>query len=87
MKGIVTALLLGLALSSNTNRWNVVDTLPDCYTGIPFSISLGNNDAVDYSYSFPDLPSWANFDGSKGAISGNSNQAGAWPINVKVSDK
>ena len=87
MKGIAIALLLGLALTSNTNRWNVVDTLPDCYTGIPFEISLGNNDAVDYSYSLSDLPTWATFDDSKGAITGSSKQAGAWPINVKVSDK
>jgi large repetitive protein len=84
MKAIVYALMAGIALTSS--QWGVPDTLPQCYTGLPFNLELSNSNAASYSYSSADLPSWASLDAKKGVISGSSQSAGAWPINVKVSD-
>jgi hypothetical protein len=84
MKSLLIAFFFGLAL---TGAWDVVDTLPPCYTGLPFNLELGNkNSGSTYSYSASGLPSWASLDAKKGVIAGSSQQAGAWPVNVKVSD-
>ena len=84
MKAIALAFLAGIALASGA--WNVPDTLPQCYTGLPFNLELSSSNAASYTYHSDDLPSWASLDGKKGVITGSSQQAGAWPINVKVSD-
>jgi hypothetical protein len=85
MKAIIIALLVGIALTATP--WDVVDTLPSCYTGLPFNLELGNgNSDSTYSYAANGLPSWASLDSGKGVISGSSQQAGAWPISVNVAD-
>jgi hypothetical protein len=84
MKAILLAFFVALAF---TAAWDVVDTLPPCYTGLPFSLELGNSNALGYTYSSISLPTWAYLDSIKGAISGSSREAGAWPVSVKVSDK
>jgi tetratricopeptide (TPR) repeat protein len=84
MKALLFAFFVTLALSG---AWEVVDTLPPCYTGLPFNLEIGNGRDQGYAYSSSDLPSWASLDNSKGAIAGSSHQAGAWPVNVKVADK
>jgi hypothetical protein len=82
MKAIVLALIVALAFAGN---WNVVDTIPACYTGLPFSVELSGGKEV-YTYVGLDLPNWITLDGSKGVIKGSSDQAGAWPISIKVSN-
>jgi hypothetical protein len=37
MKAILLALFVGLAITA-TPVWDVVDTLPTCYTGLPFNL-------------------------------------------------
>ena len=82
MKAVIVGLLLGFA---SCTAWDVPSTLPTCYTGLPFNIEVGNSDS--YSYEAHALPSWAALDKQKGVITGSSDQAGAWPISIKVSDK
>ncbi len=84
MKALLVAFLAGLAVSSN---WEVVDTLPPCYTGLPFNLELGNGKDHGYTYTSGDFPSWASLDKSKGVITGSSPTAGAWPVSIKVGDK
>lgn len=84
MKALLLAFFVTLAL---TGAWEVVDTLPPCYTGLPFNLEIGNGRDHGYSYSSLDLPEWASLDKVKGSISGSGHQAGAWPVNVKVSSK
>jgi hypothetical protein len=84
MKAALVGLLLGLA---SAQQWDVVSTLPTCYTGLPFNLEIGSSASQGYTFDAPDLPSWATLDQHKGVITGSSQQAGAWPINVKVSDQ
>ena len=78
MKAIIIAVLLGLALAGG--RWNLPDSLPSAYTGLPFSFQLG----AGYVYSSVDIPKWAVIDTSKGIITGKSELAGAWPFTLVV---
>ena len=48
MKTVIIATLIVLALSGNY-AWEVVDSLPSCYTGLPFNIAISNGHA-HYSY-------------------------------------
>ena len=82
MKAIVLALFVALAFAGS---WNVVDTLPACYTGLPFSVELSGGKDV-YKYVGLDLPNWITLDGSKGVIKGSTDQSGAWPVTIKVSN-
>ena len=59
MKAIVLALIVALACAGS---WNVVDTLPACYTGLPFSVELSGGKDV-YTYVGLDLPNWITLDG------------------------
>ena len=77
MKAVVFTLLIAVALSG---AWTLPDSLPSCYTGLPFSFPLG----AGYSYHSVDLPKWAVIDSSKGIITGRSEIAGAWPFNLEV---
>jgi hypothetical protein len=83
MKPVIFAFFATLALSG---QWEVVDTLPQCYTGLPFNLEIGNGKDKGYKYSSADLPSWATIDSVKGSISGSNRQPGAWPVNVRVAD-
>lgn len=84
MKAIILALFITLALSGDA--WEVVDTLPPCYTGLPFNLELGNGKDRGYTYTSIDLPSWASIDRTKGVIVGSSQSAGAWPVSIRVAD-
>lgn len=77
MKIIVFALLVALAFSF---RWNLPDSLPSSYTGLPFSFQLGSG----YTYYSADIPTWAAIDSSKGIITGQHTMAGAWPFSLEV---
>ena len=68
MKAVVYAFLAGIALASSP--WYVPDTLPPCYTGLPFNLDLSNSNTVSYTYASNDLPSWATLDSTKGVITG-----------------
>jgi hypothetical protein len=86
MKVIIAALLIVAVVSGGADTWSLPSSLPSCYTGLPFSLELSTGSA-DYSFEARDLPAFAAIDGKKGVISGKSESAGAWPINVKVSSK
>ena len=75
MKAILVALLIVSAFAG----WNVPDSLPSCYTGLPFSYELGKG----YTYHPYNLPVWASIDSSKGVITGVSHKAGAWPFAIE----
>ena len=77
MRTILLGLLITLVFSAN---WQVVDSLPTCYTGLPFEFSLG----AGYQYYSADIPAWAILDSKNGIITGRHNQAGAWPFTVEV---
>ena len=83
MRKVIFALFAAVALAG---QWNVVSTLPQCYTGLPFNLELASGE-VEYSYSSKDLPSWATLDRVRGVITGSTKQAGAWPVSIQVSDK
>ena len=79
MKVIILSLLVALAVSGGV--WaSLPESLPSCYTGLPFSFPLG----VGYTYHSVDLPKWAIIDSSKGIITGRSEIAGAWPFNLEI---
>jgi hypothetical protein len=79
MKILLLALLVATAVSVN---WNLPDSLPSCYTGLPFSFQLG----AGYSYKSVDIPAWAAIDAQKGLLSGASDKSGAWPFTLDVSN-
>jgi hypothetical protein len=88
MKAIISALLIVAVLSGGASEtaslWSgVVSSLPSCYTGLPFNLELAGGSS-SYSYEARDLPSFAAIDAKKGVITGRSESAGAWPINVKI---
>jgi len=78
MKTILFALLVVLAVSSH--QWDLPDSLPSCYTGLPFSFQLG----AGYEYYSTDIPTWAVIDSSKGIITGKHGISGAWPFTLDV---
>ncbi len=80
MKTIIFALLVAAAFAGN--QWNVPDSLPSSYTGLPFSFQLGTG----YTYKPVNLPTWAAIDAAKGILSGVSDKAGAWPFGLQVID-
>ena len=87
MRAIIIACFAALALAGgSTNQWAVNSLLPQCYTGLPFNLEIGTGSA-SYVYDADDLPSWATLDKKKGVITGSCTTPGAWPINIKVSDK
>ena len=77
MRTIILALLIVFAVSVN---WKVMDSLPTCYTGLPFEFSLG----AGYQYYSADIPAWAILDSKNGIITGRHDRAGAWPFTVEV---
>ena len=78
MKAIFIALLVATAM---TGDWDdIPDSLPSCYTTLPFSFSL----ATGYTYESVDIPSWATIDEKKGVITGQHDKAGAWPFTLTV---
>lgn len=79
MKAILIALLIASAFAG----WNLPESLPSCYTGLPFSFTLG----ADYVYNAIDLPAWAAINGARGILTGQSDKAGAWPFSLRVTDK
>lgn len=80
---ILLLTLLVVALTSAGSPWHTVSYLPSVYTGLPFSLELGNGNTV-YTYIANDLPSFAVIDGKKGVIVGKSDRAGAHPVSIKV---
>lgn len=80
MKTILIALLIASAIAGGA--WNIPDSLPSSYTGLPFSFELGKG----YTYRSTDIPAWAIIDSAKGIISGVSEKAGAWPFGLRVTD-
>lgn len=80
MKAILIALLIASAFAGSA--WNIPDSLPSCYTGLPFSFELGKG----YTYKSVDIPAWAAIDGAKGILTGVSDKAGAWPFGLRVID-
>jgi hypothetical protein len=81
MKALLLALLVTLAVSQ---AWDVVDTLPPCYTGLPFNLELSNGRDRGYIFESRDLPSWAVLDTKRGVITGSSQIPGAWPVTIRV---
>ena len=86
MKAILLALFVTLAVSG-LNNWDLVDTLPACYTGLPFNLEISGGKERGYIYEGRDLPNWALLDVKKGIITGNSQSAGAWPVTIRVGDR
>lgn len=80
MKTLIFALLVAIVFAGH---WDLPDSLPSAYTGLPFSFQLG----AGYSFSAVGLPSWAVIDSSKGVLVGTCDQAGAWPFTLRVSSK
>lgn len=81
MKSVAIALLLVVALAGNV-KWDLPDSLPSCYTTLPFSFSL----APGYTYKSVDIPAWAAINGKDGVITGKNDKAGAWPFTLSVAD-
>ena len=75
MKTIILALLVAIAFAGH-----LPDSLPSCYTGLPFSFELG----AGYEYYSVDIPKWAIIDSSKGIITGKHDIAGAWPFTLEA---
>ena len=80
MKTFIFVLLVALVFAGS---WDLPDSLPSSYTGLPFSFQLGSG----YGYVANGLPAWAVIDSSKGIITGKSEKAGAWPFTLDVSRK
>ena len=80
MKTLIFALLVALVFAGS---WDLPDSLPSSYTGLPFSFQLG----AGYTYTATDLPAWAVIDSAKGLLTGRSDKAGAWPFTLAVSSK
>ena len=84
MKAVIIALLIALTLTGPV-VWEVVDSLPSCYTDLPFTIQIANGNGRSlYSYQAFDLPAFAHLDTTTGVITGTSSIAGAYPIAVKI---
>lgn len=77
MKTLIFALLVAIAFSGS---WDLPDSLPSSYTGLPFSFQLG----AGYTYAATGLPTWAVIDSEKGLLHGVSEVAGAWPFTLDV---
>ena len=75
---IILALLVVLAVSGF--KWDLPDSLPTCYTGLPFKFQLG----AGYDYYSLDIPAWAAIDSANGIITGKHGVAGAWPFTLDV---
>jgi len=71
MKPILIALLVATAIAGDFD--DLPDSLPSCYTTLPFSFSL----APGYTYKSVDIPSWATINSNKGVITGQHDKAGA----------
>ena len=80
MKTLIFALLVALVFAGS---WDLPDSLPSSYTGLPFSFQLG----AGYTYAATGLPAWAIIDSAKGLLTGRSDKAGAWPFTLAVSSK
>ena len=80
MKAIFIALLVATATAMTGDWDDIPDSLPSCYTTLPFSFSL----ATGYTYESVDIPSWATIDEKKGVITGQHDKAGAWPFTLTV---
>jgi hypothetical protein len=81
MKAILIALLVATAIASDWD--DIPDSLPSCYTTLPFSFSL----APGYTYKSVDIPSWAIINEKKGIITGQYDRAGAWPFTLTVGNQ
>jgi len=81
MKALLIALLVSAVLAGKTT-WNLPDSLPSCYTTLPFNFTL----TPGYTYKSTDLPSWASIDQKQGLLIGQSDKAGAWPFSLSVGD-
>ena len=79
MKTLIFALLVAVALSGYEFK-HLPNSLPSCYTGVPFKFQLG----LGYEYHSVDIPAWAAIDASKGLITGVHDVAGAWPFTLDV---
>ena len=77
MKTLIFALLVAAAVAG---EWNLPDSLPSCYTGLPFEFQLG----VGYTYKSVDIPKWAILNSKKGIITGKHSVAGAWPFHLEA---
>ncbi len=81
MKTILIAVLVATALAGGA-KWDLPDSLPSCYTTLPFSFSLNPG----YTYKSVDIPTWAAINQKQGIITGKYDRAGAWPFTLLVSD-
>jgi hypothetical protein len=82
MKSLLIAVLVATALAGGHIRWDLPDSLPSCYTSLPFSFSL----TPGYIYKSVDIPTWAIINQDKGIITGQYEKAGAWPFTLVVAD-
>ncbi len=84
MRVIIISLLLCLALSEIADVAQA--PLPTVIKGISSKFYLDEKAAESYFFKGINVPSFVNIS-TDGQISCNSNQAGAWPLDVKVYDK
>jgi len=81
MKTLLISVLIVAAFAGNIN-WGLPDSLPSCYTTLPFSFSL----TPGYTYKSIDIPTWAAINQKQGIITGQYDKAGAWPFTLNVVD-
>ena len=80
MKAILIALLVATAIAGDWD--DLPDSLPSSYTTLPFSFSL----PAGYTYKSVDIQSWATINSNKGIITGQYENAGAWPFTLTVTN-